>query len=238
MLQRNLRESHANRVTTVMQVGRFAIVLGLHLALLFWLATAQPQEAAQPGAVRMDVRTIEAPPAPAVPEPLPVVPLPTQSLPSPQRVAAPKAPPVLAAATLEGPAPMSTSPPPDVPIEATVPASPPTAAVPGLTAPAAASTQAPVVTPARFDADYLNNPAPAYPLRSRMLKEQGTVLLLVDVTALGGAERVQLHQSSGRPRLDDAALEAVRHWRFVPARRGPQAIAASVIVPIVFELDR
>lgn len=71
-----------------------------------------------------------------------------------------------------------------------------------------------------------------------MMKEQGTVLLLVNVTAQGDAELVRVHQSSGRYRLDEAALEAVRHWRFVPAKRGAQPIAASVIVPIVFELDR
>ena len=242
MLRLTLREAPKIGLTAVMHGARFTMVLGLHLALLLWLANAQPQEAADLKLVRMDVRTIEAPPA--APEPLPMAPPPTKPQPLPQRLAAPQHPttplPVLIAAPAEGPAPMLASPPPDAPIEAAAPADPATAAVASLTTAAAAPTPAPapVVTQARFDAEYLKNPAPVYPITSRMMKEQGSVLLLVNVTALGDAERVQLRQSSGKQRLDEAALEAVRHWRFVPARRGTQAIAASVIVPIVFELDR
>ena len=90
---------------------------------------------------------------------------------------------------------------------------------------------------ARFDADYLNNPAPAYSLLSRRQGESGKVLLLVQVTAQGAAAQVEIKQSSGFPRLDEAALNAVRKWRFVPARRGDEAVAASVVVPITFRLD-
>ncbi len=90
---------------------------------------------------------------------------------------------------------------------------------------------------ARFDADYLQNPAPAYPAMSRRLQEEGKVLLQVKVTATGTAEHVQIKQGSGYPRLDEAALNTVRQWRFIPARRGDEAVAASVVVPIVFRLD-
>ena len=86
----------------------------------------------------------------------------------------------------------------------------------------------------RFDADYLHNPAPAYPATSRRLKEQGAVLIFVQVNERGDPLSVQLKQSSGYERLDQAALEAVRLWRFVPAKRGQTPIAASVIVPIHF----
>ncbi len=78
---------------------------------------------------------------------------------------------------------------------------------------------------------------PAYPTLSKRLLEEGRVLLLVAVTAKGAVESVQIQQSSGFPRLDNAALEAVRQWRFVPARRGEEPIAASVVVPIVFRLE-
>jgi protein TonB len=64
------------------------------------------------------------------------------------------------------------------------------------------------------------------------------VLLNVRVSAQGVAEQVQIAKSSGFPRLDEAAREAVRRWRFVPARRGDEAIAANVIVPIVFQMDQ
>jgi TonB family protein len=87
----------------------------------------------------------------------------------------------------------------------------------------------------RFDADYLHNPAPAYPATSRRLKEQGAVLIFVQVNERGDPVSVQLKQSSGHERLDQAALEAVRLWRFVPAKRGQTPIAASVIVPIHFK---
>ena len=89
----------------------------------------------------------------------------------------------------------------------------------------------------RFDADYLRNPAPAYPPLSRRLREQGKVLLRVVVRADGLPDCVELRRSSGSARLDEAALEAVRTWRFVPARNGETPITATVIVPIVFSLD-
>jgi len=93
------------------------------------------------------------------------------------------------------------------------------------------------VTAARFDADYLNNPAPAYPAISRRLREEGRVLLLVRVTSQGLAEGVEVRQGSGYSRLDEAALAAVKQWRFVPARRGNVPVAASVLVPIDFRLQ-
>ncbi len=64
------------------------------------------------------------------------------------------------------------------------------------------------------------------------------MLLWVKVMAQGDAERVRVPQSSGKSRLDEAGLAAVGQWRFVSARRGDQPVAASVIVPIVFELAR
>lgn len=94
------------------------------------------------------------------------------------------------------------------------------------------------VTPAQFDAAYLQNPRPAYPRLSRRLREQGNVLLAVHVTTDGKPETVSLKQSSGFTRLDDAALESVRRWRFLPARRGDQPISAWVQVPVQFILEQ
>jgi len=45
-----------------------------------------------------------------------------------------------------------------------------------------------------------------------------------------------LKSSSGSNRLDDTAVETVRHWRFVPARQGEEPVAAWVLVPITFTL--
>jgi len=45
-----------------------------------------------------------------------------------------------------------------------------------------------------------------------------------------------LEKTSGVRILDDAAVEAVKHWTFVPARRGNTRIEAPVNVPILFHL--
>lgn len=99
-----------------------------------------------------------------------------------------------------------------------------------------AAVAAPVPTQPRFDADYLDNPKPPYPALSRRIGEQGRVVLRVRVDAAGLALDVQLHASSGYSHLDHAALETVRRWKFVPARLGNEAVAATVIVPIAFSL--
>lgn len=101
---------------------------------------------------------------------------------------------------------------------------------------AAPAAPAPV-SAARFDADYLHNPAPAYPAMSRRNGEEGRVQLSVRVSAQGRAEQVEVRHSSGYPRLDDVAASTVRQWRFVPARRGDEPISATVLVPIVFRLE-
>ena len=102
---------------------------------------------------------------------------------------------------------------------------------------AAAPAPAPSLTQARFDADYLHNPKPLYPPLSRRQGEEGKVLLKVSVSAQGAAEQVEVHKSSGFTRLDNAARDAVLRWRFVPARRGDEPVAASVLVPITFALE-
>lgn len=93
------------------------------------------------------------------------------------------------------------------------------------------------ITEARFDAGYLQNPAPLYPPLSKRMGEQGKVLLRAHVLPSGTADGVEIKRSSGSPRLDNAALEAVRKWRFVPAKQGGQAIAAWVQIPINFSLE-
>jgi protein TonB len=93
------------------------------------------------------------------------------------------------------------------------------------------------VVPPRFDAAYLQNPEPGYPLLSKRLGEEGKVILRVLVNPEGLAEQVEVRQSSGHPRLDQAALGTVRRWRFTPARRGAERLAAWVLVPLSFQLD-
>ncbi|GAA4402241.1 energy transducer TonB [Quisquiliibacterium transsilvanicum] len=162
--------------------------------------------------------TLVADSARAAPE-APMAPAPQ---PSPSPPAAPLAPVDTApAAPAPAPAPVAAAP------ARTAPASPPAIAVPA---------SGPATSAPRFDAAYLANPPPAYPMISRRLGEEGRVLLRVHVEPDGRASSVELRDSSGFGRLDDAALRAVRGWRFVPARRGEQAVAAWVLVPINFTL--
>jgi protein TonB len=77
---------------------------------------------------------------------------------------------------------------------------------------------------------------PTYPRRSRRLREQGTVLLEMLVLADGRVTELRVNTSSGFERLDQAALDAVQSWRFLPAQRGGEAIAYRYLQPIEFLL--
>lgn len=93
------------------------------------------------------------------------------------------------------------------------------------------------VQPPQFTAAYLQNPEPDYPLLSRRLGEEGRVVLRVLVKPDGAPDRIEVRQTSGHTRLDQAALATVRRWRFTPARRGSELLAAWVLVPLSFELN-
>lgn len=121
----------------------------------------------------------------------------------------------------------------EIAVSAETPAATPPA--PAEPAPQTASLAPP--TPASFSAAYLRNPAPRYPVAARRAGEQGTVTLKVLVGSDGLPQRVEVEKTSGSSRLDTAALDAVRRWRFVPARRGSNAIESWVLVPVVFRLE-
>lgn len=110
-------------------------------------------------------------------------------------------------------------------------------AEPPPTAPAAAEAAAPApFQEASFRADYLQNPRPAYPAIARDRRWQGTVYLRTQVQADGTAGEVRLERSSGHDALDEVAMEAVKRWRFVPAKQGDKAVESWVIIPIDFKL--
>ncbi len=87
-----------------------------------------------------------------------------------------------------------------------------------------------------FDAQYLNNPTPIYPRLARSANIQGKVLLNVVVKADGNPTSVEVSRSSGSSLLDNAAIDAVKKWHFIPARKKGRAIEASVVVPIDFKI--
>lgn len=97
---------------------------------------------------------------------------------------------------------------------------------------------APVVVPPDPAVFSAVNAAPAYPVEARRKREQGTVTLSVEVDATGAVTSVRVGLSSGYRRLDEAALAAVRFWRFAPATRNGAAVAGRGIVVIPFVLTR
>jgi len=92
-------------------------------------------------------------------------------------------------------------------------------------------------TPPIAHASYLNNPAPRYPRKSRRLGEQGKVVLAVEISTQGDAGQAIITNSSGYPRLDQAALETVLKWRFIPGNKAGVPQKMWVNIPINFILE-
>lgn len=82
------------------------------------------------------------------------------------------------------------------------------------------------------------SPQPEYPRDAQRRGQGGRVLLRVDVAADGTTTNVDFVKRSGTPELDRAAMNAVRKWRFAPARLNGKPVASSVNVPIDFVLPK
>lgn len=87
-----------------------------------------------------------------------------------------------------------------------------------------------------YNAAYLSNPAPEYPAAAKRNGIQGKVLVNVLVKADGTPASVKISRSSGSNNLDEAAVDAVSQWKFIPARRSGVSVQASVIVPVEFKI--
>ena len=217
-----------------------AAIISLHVALVIYITMFRPAQIKLPDIPQVLMTNLIAEPTvtkSAPPTPPPVV----------RPVAAPVVKPVVKAVQAPAPKP-AVMPRIDTPPVTDAKASPPVTAteatkevtaMPSSPLPSPSvpvPVQAAATTPPRFNAAYLNNPPPNYPVMARRLGEEGRVMLRVFVTPEGIASDVRIQSSSGSPWFDEAALEAVRQWRFVPARQGDSAVAAWVQVPIVFRL--
>lgn len=211
------------------------LVILAHMAGLVWLVNAKPMRpTAEVHVLPMTVSLVRSP-APE-PEVVPLLPAPPQPVIKKQRP--------IVKQQLPTPAPVAAAPEVTQPVAATeTPLSP---AAPVVTAKAPEVTEPPpqkhevepVTEPPRFGAAYLHNPAPDYPPLARRLGEQGRVMLRVLVSTGGDADNVQVETSSGSNKLDQAAMDAVKKWRFIPAKRSNQPISAYVLVPVKFSLDK
>ena len=77
---------------------------------------------------------------------------------------------------------------------------------------------------------------PSYPSSALRQGIQGTTMLKVHVLIDGRIGDVIVQQSAGHPDLDQAAIDAVRRWRFEPARRGNDPVAMWVLLPVEFQI--
>lgn len=84
---------------------------------------------------------------------------------------------------------------------------------------------------------YKTNPKPRYPPIARRRRQEGVVLLAVSVDASGNPVTIEIQTSSGVSSLDEAAVDAVRHWEFEPGVLEGRAVPSRVEVPIRFELE-
>jgi periplasmic protein TonB len=235
------------RAARVPVVAAFVVSVIAHAALLYLLrAPAMPPAALPPS---IEVVLVQPP------VPLPLASPPAQPAPPEHKRAPPKAQPrapARAARERVQTPPLvvpreerSTFVTPAVPVAPPAPPDPAASPAPVAraepSAPAIApSPQAPrpaPVSPPSFNAAYLRNPLPRYPLIARRNGEQGTVTLRVLVTRDGAPGSVVLEKTSGWPSLDAAALATVKEWRFVPAQQNGQPVDAPVLVPIVFRLQ-
>jgi protein TonB len=84
----------------------------------------------------------------------------------------------------------------------------------------------------------IRNTPPIYPETARRAGWEGRVTVRVEVSADGLPMSVALQKSSGYGVLDQAALRAVKTWRFQPRTMGGVAMAGTVDVPVNFTLSR
>ena len=209
-----------HHISTLRWRTTITAVLLVHVALL-WVAQSQLAElpaSDEAGQVVMADVVSE------IPNPAPI----TRAMPT-QPVPAPKPTPTKSVSKPDAPALIPNS------SNAQETAAASTAAAAPATASGKAGT--PSLVEPSADADYLKNPPPAYPRASRRLGEQGTVIVRVFISTQGLPEKAEVRTSSGFARLDQAALEAVQRWRFVPGRRSGTPEAMWFNIPVRFVLE-
>lgn len=218
-----------NRPMSSRRLTVVVLVLLFHAGLLYALQAGLVQRVVEvivpaeiiSASMNANTPAVPAPPAPPAPR--------QTSTPTPQPAPTPIATPVVQAS------------PSPAPVVAAEPAPTP---APAAAAPAAASTvAAPAVAAAprielpSTDAAYLHNPKPAYPSLSKRLGEQGKVVVRVLIGVDGTAQQAEIKATSGFERLDQAALNTVRQWRYVPGKRNGVPETMWFNVPINFVLD-
>lgn len=188
-------------------------IVALHLVTLYALVTFDVIHIAEKKKPLV-VELIAEPPAPPAekPKPEPVVVEKVQPI-----VLAP--PPVVQTLAPPPPITVTTTPPP--PKQVAVAAPPPTGPV----------------TVGNLDERLLEGNPPRYPMESRRKHEQGTVVVRLLIGTDGRVSDISIAQSSGFERLDKAALQAIRGWRWQPIIRDGQPVEVRGLYSMPFTLN-
>ena len=189
--------------------GAAAVVIAAHVAVIYAIAVTLGVVEAPPIVESAKVVLIETPKMvePVEPAPQPELKQPDLTVPIPETVI-------------------------ETPVE-----------IPPIEAAPAAPSNAPVAIPtegAPIEATSLavtKRVDPVYPPASRRQDEEGTVRLRVLVDESGTPREVNVLKSSGHTRLDEAAVDAVKRWRFRAATQAAQAVKAWTQVSVTFRLD-
>jgi protein TonB len=217
------------------RIAGVAATLVLHAVVLYGLWSYQiippPSEA-----LTVFVNYIN-PPSPAKIA-APVAPKPVQPVPEKPEVprpVAPAAPQVMVStAPVTSPAQPVAPPPPvakavPVPVSTFVPAGSPAQQ-------GAAAGPQPVLLSGELSVSCTERTPPTYPKQSLRLGEQGKTVLLVELDELGRVASVTVKTKSGFPRLDEAAINAVKTWHCTPAKRNGVAVRSVALQPFNFAI--
>ncbi len=224
--------------------GVLAAMLGAHL-LGGWALLQVPavrQAAAEVAPIMVDLIA----PTPEAPKPAPPPPPKVE-----QRRTPPPPAPVLAAKpkpVAEKPPAFTAPPPPLEPpklVEPTAPPTPPAPPAPEPAPPSPPAPPAPAPAPAPAapravvltDSDWIRVPDVDYPVASRRLQEEGTVVVKAIIDTHGVPKKVSLHRSSGYSRLDQEALAKARTARVKPRTENGVPFEFSILMPLEFKLE-
>lgn len=192
----------------------FLIIVGLHIGLFYLLNSGMSHQLVEAVLGPIETRMIEE--APDVDEPPP---------PPPPKIETP--PPFV--------------PPPEIAIEIPADAAPTTAITnitrerPVVQAPPVAAPVIPRTAPKSDPRRPLSQPE--YPPSSRRAGEAGTVILEVLVLENGRVGDARVKQSSGHPKLDEAAVREVkRSWRLVPGTENGKPVQMWGQFAVTFKL--
>jgi len=83
---------------------------------------------------------------------------------------------------------------------------------------------------------YKENPPPVYPEIARIHGYEGIVLVSAEILPDGRVGNMKIRKSSGYAILDQSAIEAVKPWKFEPAKKSGNPFTVWVELPIKFIL--